>query len=42
MPLFWKPYTSDVTAFLERLKAERADYLAAFPGLDEAIVKAVS
>jgi len=23
MPLFWKPYTSDVTAFLERLKAER-------------------
>ena len=23
MPLFWKPYISDVTAFLERLKAER-------------------
>ena len=27
---------------VERLKAERADYLAEFPGLDEAIVKAVS
>ena len=23
MPLFWKPYQSDVTTFLERLKAER-------------------
>ena len=23
MPLFWKPYTSDVTAFLDKLKAER-------------------
>jgi hypothetical protein len=23
MPLFWKPYTSDVTAFLQRMKAER-------------------
>src|SRR5215216_5480658 len=27
---------------VERLKAERAEYLAEFPGLDEAIVKAVS
>src|SRR5918996_635994 len=27
---------------VERLKAERAEYLAQFPGLDEAIVKAVS
>ena len=23
MPLFWKPYTSAVTAFLQQLKAER-------------------
>jgi hypothetical protein len=23
MPLFWKPYRSDVTQFLEQLKAER-------------------
>ncbi len=23
MPLFWKPYTSDVTAFIDRLKTER-------------------
>lgn len=23
MPLFWKPYTSDVTAFIEQLKAQR-------------------
>jgi hypothetical protein len=23
MPLFWKPYTSDVTAFIETLKANR-------------------
>jgi hypothetical protein len=23
MPLFWKPYTSDVTAFIEQLKAKR-------------------
>jgi hypothetical protein len=23
MPLFWKPYKSDVTQFLEQLKAER-------------------
>ena len=23
MPLFWKPYTSDVTAFLDQLKAAR-------------------
>jgi hypothetical protein len=23
MPLFWKPYTSDVTAFIEQLKAAR-------------------
>ena len=23
MPLFWKPYTSDVTQFIEQLKAER-------------------
>ena len=23
MPLFWKPYTSDVTSFVEELKAKR-------------------
>lgn len=23
MPLFWKPYKSDVTAFIEQLKAQR-------------------
>ena len=23
MPLFWKPYTSDVTAFIEELKAKK-------------------
>ena len=23
MPLFWKPYTSDVTAFIEELKASK-------------------
>jgi hypothetical protein len=23
MPLFWKPYTSDVTNFIEQLKAQR-------------------
>jgi len=23
MPLFWKPYTSDVTAFIEMLKAKK-------------------
>jgi len=23
MPLFWKPYTSDVTQFIEQLKAQR-------------------
>ena len=23
MPLFWKPYTSDVTAFISELKAKR-------------------
>ena len=23
MPLFWKPYTSDVTAFIETLKAKK-------------------
>jgi Protein of unknown function (DUF3460) len=23
MPLFWKPYTSDVTSFIEALKAKR-------------------
>jgi Protein of unknown function (DUF3460) len=23
MPLFWKPYTSDVTSFIEQLKAKR-------------------
>ena len=23
MPLFWKPYTSDVTQFIEQLKAAR-------------------
>ena len=23
MPLFWKPYTSDVTAFLDELKTKR-------------------
>jgi len=23
MPLFWKPYRSDVTQFIEKLKAER-------------------
>jgi hypothetical protein len=23
MPLFWKPYTSDVTRFIEQLKANR-------------------
>jgi hypothetical protein len=23
MPLFWKPYTSDVTNFIEKLKTER-------------------
>ncbi len=27
MPLFWKPYTSDVTQFIEQLKAQR-------PGLE--------
>ena len=25
MPLFWKPYTSDVTSFIEQLKAKQAD-----------------
>lgn len=28
MPLFWKPYKSDITAFLEQLKTER-------PGLED-------
>ena len=28
MPLFWKPYTSDVTSFIEKLKADK-------PGLEE-------
>jgi hypothetical protein len=23
MPLFWKPYTSDVTQFIQQLKAEK-------------------
>ncbi|MEO5881978.1 MAG: DUF3460 family protein [Caldimonas sp.] len=23
MPLFWKPYTSDVTAFIDEMKAKR-------------------
>ena len=23
MPLFWKPYTSDVTSFIEQMKAKR-------------------
>ena len=23
MPLFWKPYTSDVTSFIEKLKADK-------------------
>jgi len=23
MPLFWKPYTSDVTRFIEQLKAQK-------------------
>ena len=23
MPLFWKPYTSDVSAFIEQLKAQK-------------------
>ena len=23
MPLFWKPYTSDVTSFIEQLKAQK-------------------
>ena len=23
MPLFWKPYTSDVTAFIDKLKADK-------------------
>lgn len=23
MPLFWKPYTSDVTQFIEQMKAQR-------------------
>jgi Protein of unknown function (DUF3460) len=23
MPLFWKPYTSDVTQFIEQLKSQR-------------------
>ncbi len=23
MPLFWKPYTSDVTSFIEELKAKK-------------------
>lgn len=23
MPLFWKPYTSDVTQFIDQLKAQR-------------------
>lgn len=23
MPLFWKPYTSDVTQFIQQLKAQR-------------------
>ena len=34
--------TDEYRRQVERLKAERADYLAEFPGLDEAIVKAVS
>jgi hypothetical protein len=25
MPLFWKPYKSDVTVFIESLKAQRPD-----------------
>lgn len=28
MPLFWKPYQSDVTQFIEQLKAQR-------PGLED-------
>ena len=28
MPLFWKPYTSDVTSFIAKLKADK-------PGLEE-------
>jgi len=24
MPLFWKPYKSDITSFIEQLKASRA------------------
>ncbi len=28
MPLFWKPYTSDVTSFIDSLKAAR-------PGLED-------
>lgn len=28
MPMFWKPYTSDVTNFIEELKARR-------PGLED-------
>ncbi|MEO7150832.1 MAG: DUF3460 family protein [Burkholderiaceae bacterium] len=23
MPLFWKPYTSDVTSFIDKLKADK-------------------
>ena len=34
--------TDEYRRQVQRLKAERADYLAEFPGLDEAIVKAVS
>ena len=29
MPLFWKPYTSDVTSFIDKLKADQ-------PTLEEA------
>ena len=29
MPLFWKPYTSDTTSFIDRLKANK-------PSLEEA------
>ncbi len=25
MPLFWKPYKSDLTTFIEKLKADRPD-----------------
>jgi phosphoenolpyruvate carboxykinase (ATP) len=33
--------TGEYDAMVERMKRERREYLASFPGLDEAIVKSI-